>query len=296
MVEEKNEENKIFIEQFHVKQNGFFDLTSLTDVGIGFVAKKMLKPNDHKNFSSIEIYIPKTIYNEKTTKKLLTINAIYGKKTEYGGITLRLNPRLDEPIDLSFADEYYYDISTKEFFKRNKKIEASKIINEVYEKHIQSTKPVRGFLVRNKIRFYRVFLYTLFKYLAITFSSLLKLISGEIYEYSFSDHINYKINPEIEKNKVKEEKAKEISFLGYKATPECIMFYSIFHFIFFGASYYYDKKPDFLVKIFNNPFLTLIYVMLSLIIIDKKLPIILKGLINIFSKLSFNFLYKTIKV
>lgn len=293
-----NEENKTFIEKFNPEKFGFIDLMPYTNVNIGFQVRKKLHEGDKDNITILGIYIPSgTIDKTENTKKPLNISLYYGKKAEGGGVIIRQDPKLNDPIDVFFPDEYYYDISSGEFFKKDKKITADKIFEEVYNEHIKSTRLLKGLLVRSKIRFYRIFLNLIFKYASKFLSFLVKLISGDVYEYGFPDHINKILNPKAEKPKQPEDKSENrVSFLGYKATTECILFYSIIHFIIFSIFYYFDFKPGFLIKIFSNAFLTLIYVMMSLIIIDKVLPQMLKRLIDIFSELSYHFLFKSIKL
>lgn len=305
----ENEENKIFIEKFHSEKFGFFDLTQFTDAKIGFSVKKNLNKGDKDNITILAIYIPDRILDKtETALKPLSIHATYGKKTENGGVIMRENPKPTDPIDVYFPDEYYYDIESKEFFKKNKKITAEEILKEVYYKHIISTKLIKGLYVRIKIKFHRTFLKLFFEYISIYFHGVLYLISGNFYSYNpmFNERkrnneiLSSDITSSYEKTKelkLKEQPSKKINFLGYETTSYCIFFYSIFHlyiyFIFINFPNIFSAN---MIKIFGNSFSILVYVMFSLIIIDKVLPLFLELLIDIFSKLSFDAQYKTIKL
>lgn len=292
----ESEENKIFIEKFNSEKFGFFDLTSFTNVNIGFSVKKKFNESDDNNVTLLSIYIPDRVFGEiKNTKKPLSIHTTYGKKAE-GGVVMRENPKFSDPIDLIFPDEYYYDIVSKKFFKKDKEISAEEIIKEVYNKHIKSTKLIKGLYVRNKLKFYRIYLRLFLKYIYIYFYGVLYLVSGILYSYDPLGKLipDNKINkPELEPIPIVEE----VNFLGYKTTHHCIFFYSIFHlyiyFIFINFTNIFSTN---IIKIFGNSFSILVYVMFSLIIIDKVLPSILKLLIDIFSQWEFDAKYKTIKL
>jgi len=136
----------------------------------------------------------------------------------------------------------------------------------------------------------------------------LYLVSGNLYSYSpiFSERkrngkiLSSNIIPPDKEQKIelkKDEKSEKINFLGYKTSPFCIFFYSTLHlYLYFSFSYYEFNLPSIIKRIFENSFLVLVYVMFSLIVIDKVLPPALELLIDIFSKLSFKVEHKTIRI
>jgi len=301
-----SEENKIFIEKFHPEKFEFFDLMPFTNVNIGFSVKKRLSKLDN-NITLLSFYIPKKIFEEKdTTKKLLSIHATYGKESE-GGVIIRNNPKFSDPIDASFPNEYYYNIANGELFKKNKKITADKLLEEIYNTHIKSTKFLIGLGFRTKLIFYRIFLKLIFEYIAVYFYGILYLISGNLYSYSpiFDERrrngkiISSTIAPPEQEDKLKKEEKeiKKINFLGYEISSFCIFFYSGLHlYLYFALRYNNFNLPLFINKIFENSFLILIYVMFSLIVIDKVVPPIFELLIDVFSRWSFKVQYKPIKL
>jgi len=305
---DRKEENEIFINKFDFKKYGFFDVTPFIDCHIGFIAKRKLDGRQDDYVTLLSIYIPDRIFNDtKITKKPLFIYASYGRKVE-NGVKMRENSKYTDPTDCEFPNKYFYDIKTKNLYKDNTIISADELINKVYNKHIKSTKLIRGFWIRTKIKFCRILMKSIFEFMSKIFQWLLYIISGDSYSYnplSKEGKLNnrivkdnkpdeYKTNPEP---KPEIKKGEKVSFLGYKASPHCILFYSFFHFcIYFiflcGINYY----PLFITDIFQNGFLILVYVMLSLIIIDKVMPKILMILIDTSLILSFNFLYKSIRL
>lgn len=299
-------ENNIFIDKFNSEENGFYDLNSFVDNEIGFSIKKKLNEGDSDNTSLISIYIPDKIFkNKEIEKKPLSIHATYGKIVPEG-VTMRSleKTKFTDPVDAEYTDEYFYNIRTKDIYRKDKIISADELLNEVYGIHIKPTKPVRGFCLRMKMFFWRILMNSIFKYASKFLSILLYIVSGDRYSYDpiFKErNLNggvIKSDRPIkrESEKPEAEEGKKISFLGYKASPHCILFYSLFHFLFYIIFIYSNYQPEIITKIFKNNFLTLTYVMMSLIVIDKIMPKILMLLIDTSSTLSLNSLYWRFKL
>lgn len=292
-----NATNDVFISKFDTAKFGFFGLKAINGVKLGFFAKKKFREINNGYLIFLTVSVPNRVFNEtENPKKVLNVSMGYGKEAD-DGYYIRQDVKLLDPMDVTFPGEYYYDINSGDFFNRDKKISADKLLEEVYSKHIKSTKLIRGFYVRTRVWFYRVFLNLLFVGLSKLFSLFIRVISGDVYEYGFSEHIDKSLNREKKSKPEKpaDKPGEKVSFLGYNATPACIMFYSVFHFIVFGIFYSLERKPAFLLTIFKNGFLTLIYVMVSLIFIDKFLPVIFKKIVDGSFELSIYFSYKTIK-
>lgn len=303
----ESEQNKIFINKFNLKRYGFYKLTPFVDCNIGFSVLKKLNSNDNDNVTLLKIYIDPEILKTEDEKKLLSVGVAYGKKSKYG-VTLRSfeNIKLADPIDIECSD-YFYNIKTEKLYKNNKEITGDKFINEVYSKHIESTKPIRGLLVRTKIKFWRTLMKSVYEFVFKFFYCILWLISGNRYSYEpFSEEeiLNNRVikskYEEIKKQEreVKEElkESKKFDFFGYNASTWSIVFYSFLHLLIYTIFMYYDYKPIFITTILKNNFLTLVYVFFSLFIIEVAIPKFLMLLIKYFSKLSFNSKYKKIKL
>ena len=134
---------------------------------------------------------------------------------------------------------------------------------------------------------------------------ILLIISGNRFTYKpileeeiLNDTIIKSKFSERKKMKMEEvlEEGKKFDFLAYKASRWSIIFYSLLHLLFYFISTFKDYKPIILTTIFKNNFLTLIYVIFSLWIIEAVLPKILISSIRLFSNCSFYSLHKTIKL
>lgn len=301
----ENDENKLFIEKFHPEKFGFFDLTSFTNVDIGFNVKKKLNEKDNNNVSLLSIYISKRTYPETKNFKLpLSVHATYGRNAEGGGVYIRKNPKITEPIDLESANTYYYDVVSKEFLTGNKNITADDLLNEVYEKHIITTKINKGFSVIAYLWFWKVLIKNTFKSIFKGFYCLLFIISGDRFTYEPILETE-KLNDKVIKSKFEKisndmrdnlKESEKFDFLGYKASRWSIIFYSLLHFILYMVFFFIGYKPIFLTTILKNNFLLLIYVILTLWIIEVAMTKIFKIAIRFFSKLSFKAEFKTIRL
>lgn len=303
----ENNQNVNFIKKFRLSKLGFYALTSFTDYNIGFSVQKKLVGGDDNYVSLIQFFIPNKIFNDgQIRRKPLSIRATFGKKVE-GGIKMRSfeEIKFTDPVDAEYPNEYFYDIKTGKFYKKNKKIITDKLVNEIYGKHIKSTKPVMGILLRLKLRFWWSFMKSFWGLISKFFYFALFVISGDRYTYDYifkEETLNGNVITSkyrgVNKDNVKEslKEGEKFDFFGYKASRRSIIFYSILHFFLFGAFLYIDYKPAALIAIFENNFLTAIYVILSFWAIEVLIPDFFKLSIKSSSMLSEKCMYKKINL
>lgn len=306
-------ENKRLRAKFDFEKYGFYAVTPYIDAQIGFGCKKKLNDQDMKNVSGIGFYISnETLNNNSSTRKAFYITATYGEDLAEG-IRLRTKQNFCEPLDLEFRDEFFYETTTEKIYKKEKEINANSVLLEVYRKHIKTTRPIVGLLLRIRLRFWRIWLPWIPKSLSFLSHHFLWLISGERYTYEFlfqeetlngkviSSKLDWRIDRAKEITNIKEIKeedkeAKLIDFFGNKVPQWAIVFYSILHlgvwffFKYFGVNIY--KIEEF----FGNNFLLVLYVIVSFWIVGTVIPFFLKKMVKYFSSLAFSFASKTVKV
>lgn len=301
----ENEKIEKLFSKFDFDKYGFKNPVFYNDGSMGFSIRKD-SANNNGNATQLSVYVYENDTNSKNSnRKPLIINTTYGIVTSDGGIRIRSNPKLNDPIDFESSGTFCYDIVNGDFYKENENISANKIIDEIYKKHIKSTKPFFGLWLRLKIFFWKLLLSALFKFISDTFCFLLYVVSGDRYSYApfFEEET---LNGEIIKSrldipriiKAKEEvkKSKKILLLGYDAPYWPIIFYAILHGLLYLVFMHYNYKPILITTLLKNNFLTIIYVILSLWFLEKVIPRGLKSLVKIFSKLSFRSQYKSISV
>jgi len=286
---------------------GFYNLKPIINT-VGFSFLKDL-PDDKKDYTSLLIF--NIFDNEKGNIKNVIAFARYGKKAKEGVYIRGDNEfKFSDPLDIISSDEYYYNIETDKFLKNKKEISLIELIDDFYGTHIKTTKFWEGLIPRLKVLFWKIIISKFFKIFSSFFTSLLHLINGDRYSYKPIGKIETLNNviigstfPDLiglnEKTgfKKKYKSAKKLEFLGYKANFWPIIFYSAFHLTIYAIFYFLDYKPQIIINIFENNFLTLTYVILSLCFIEKIIPNILKSLIKNCSKKSFYFAHnKEIKI
>ncbi len=301
------EQNTRFINKFDLDKYGFYAAVPYTDAAIGFGCKKKLNSKDEENVTGIGIYMSEKTYAEQSTRKGLYITAIYGKQFS-DGIQIRSKYNFNEPLDLEFRDEFFYDINTEKIYKKNKEITADDLLLYVYRKHIRTTKDFFGFILRIRLRFWRIWLPCLLKLISSTFHYLLLIISGDRYTYEFlfkeenlngqiiSSRMEGRVNKVPKPPKETEEKAATIDFFGIDVPQWPIVFYSSLHLCLLVLIKYLGIKVTQIKEFFDNNFCMVLYVIVSFWLIETVLPFILKKLIKYFSTLAFCASHKKIRV
>jgi hypothetical protein len=295
---QETEQNKRLKSKFDFEKYGFYSVLPFIDTQIGFGCKKKLNPQDTENISGIGIYIP---------RKAFYATATYGKKLAEG-IQMRKDQKPFEPLDLEFRDEFFYDTATEKIYKGTKEIEANEMLLEIYNKHIKTTRPIRGFFLRLKLGFWRVLLPWLFTFVSSIFHYLLLLISGDRYTYDFlfqeekenGQIISSRMEGHVNRSKaeVKEEdkEAKKIDFFGNKVPQWSIVFYSALHLCVWFVFKYREIRTEQIEDFFSNNFLVVLYVIVSFWLLETILPLLLKKMIKYSSTLSFLASHKKIHV
>jgi hypothetical protein len=227
------------------------------------------------------------------------LHATFGEPTK-DGVKIRTDYKAFDPIDIENSEDYFFNISKRKFFdKKNNKIDPNKIINIFYKEHIKSTKLFKGLLVRIKIWFFRKFLNFITIFIKNIFYWILFLISGEKYLFNyFEDQIIESDKKHFDERKSKETRKEKdkVDFFGYSASKWSIISYALFHLSTFLLLSAFDYKPFFLKTLFENHFLTIIYVISSLWFFEIAVPSSCRFFIRNFSKLSFRLKIKRIKI
>lgn len=307
---QETEQNKRLRNKFDFEKYGFYSVMPYIDTQIGFGCKKKLDPQDTENVSGVGIYIPsQTLNDTSTTRKAFYATATYGKELAEG-IQMRMDQKPSEPLDHEFRDEFFYDTATEKIYKGKKEIEANEMLLEIYNKHIKTTRPIHGLLLRLKLRFWRVLLPWIFTFVSTIFHYLLLLISGDRYTYEFlfqeeklngqviNSRMEGRVNRSQEEARVKEEdkEAKKIDFFGNKVPQWPIVFYSALHLGVWFVVKYREIPTAQIENLFSNNFFVVLYVIVSFWLLETILPLLLKKLIKYSSTLAFHASHKKINI
>jgi hypothetical protein len=284
-----------FIDKFKdLKQTNFYDLVPFREPEIGLSVKRKYKSDDNK-VSLIKVGF---FDRDEGNLRKLYVGAAFGElKNNSLKIRSRGETKISDPLDIESRDDYFYDLEKNALYRGEDEISGGELLDEFYKKHIKTTRVIRGFRIRFRIWFWRVLLKETVEFLSKSLSLILYTISG----------VKYKHDPILElwkedslKNSEppnsKFQEGSKFEFLGYKATRWSIVFYSTLNLALYLLFYYLGFRPTVLVILLKNNFLTLIYVIVSLSIVESGIPWALRYSIKYLSNLSFNLDFKKIEI
>ena len=291
---------EIFKKKFGLPRDGYSEPIDLQDAGVGFSVYKEQDDLRRKDFKSMfKVYIKKEELEKTGDIKPIVITVSYGKTTEDGIILVsgdlngdHFGRGLNWPAELIIKDEFFYNTRTHDFSYKKQVISGKKILDKVNNWHLKPTR-LDGFWHIIKSFCFHVILAGFFKMLFYIVSGFQYLVSGR--KVNFYLRIEDQISPQDTPGKI-------IEIFNYKVETWIAVVYAIIHLlIVYPVSFYYDYKPKFLVDIFKNSFLTVMYAIISLGLTDailSKLPRVYftKSLLSFIQEKYYEMLSKNIKI
>ena len=253
-----------FKQNFKLPNNGFSEPIDLRDVKIGF---SVYKKREQEGFKSLfRIYIKNKDLEKPNQPKPLVITSTYGKDTQDGLVISSSSWKrsIRWPVDLESDGDFFYNTNTKKFFYLKREVQGLDILGKVDGWHLKTTMPFKGFLLRVKLVWFHIILASTTKILFDTVTLLRYLISGKkshIFEEvtERGDQLRF-VTPKT----MEPSQQKPIEISGFKVEPWIAILYSIFHLLIYLVFYFLNYKPQWILTIFKNNFLTLIYIIASL--------------------------------
>lgn len=291
---------KDFASKFPLPSNGFSDPVEFTDA-VGF---STLKPRqqDGKNFASLyKFYIADRDLNESVKLKPINISVSYGQVIDKG-ISLShegIKRRNNWPIDLSSRDEFYYNPENSEFTYKNKQIKPEDLLKAVEKLHLKPTFFIKGFWFKTKLFILRQALPTLIDIINTLFIKILYFISGTITTKGTLLVEDPRNSVQRKDATSREEFANEkINILGYKASAWSVVVYSLLHLVLYTFWFlnFRNQNIVFVTKLLSNAFLTLSYVIPSLVFFERIIPSFLQRIIRYIGRLYRKVLFSSIKI
>ena len=306
-----SELNSKFKAKFGLPACNFLVPIDLEDVEIGF---SIYKNREKEGFKSLfRIYIENKKLEKVGDEKSIIVTVSYGKECDDGIIvsSSEFDKKISWPIDLSSKEEFSYDINSNKFYYKksnrfyHKKIEIRgiDILKKVDQWHMKTTKTFLGFWLRTKIFFYHILLAYFFKLIFYLFASIQYLISGNKNKSIYGDisesekHIQTTIPQDVSTNR-----SAPINLFGYFVDPWIAILYGIFNLTAFIIFYLSNYRPGWLVVLFKNNFLTLMYGIVTLGLFNTILPKLLKhnnimiGILKRLQKYFYIFSSKKVKI
>lgn len=233
------------------------------------------------------------------TRRSLWVSVSYGRRTGDGIVLGSGKNSLYDPIDLTFYNEYSFDLDTQKFYDRDNEIEAKKILVDVERVHMLPTRKVSGLPLRSRLWFWRKLIPGLVKVVDWVLISALWLISGEsdsrdtLGRY-MSQRYTERRDASIKKVEFKEVKTME--FFGYKAKRWSVVFYCLIHLIAYAVLFGIECRFSFMSRVIRNGFLALCYVVVTFAITESLFPMLLKMMIKRTPELLAKISFKSIQI
>jgi hypothetical protein len=275
-----------FINKFAIEQFGFSKPIKFSE-GFGFSTSKERNQNGYIFVSLYKIYAERqSVINSEQKQIRIIAEVSYGEKLEDG--TIRLAPtsiqrKNNWPIDLVASEEFYFDTEKKKFFFQSREIEGAEILKKIELLHILPTKRnLPAFILKVRLFFWRTLVTKSLEFLYWSLIKVLYVISGVKTKRNI-----WLINENRYSHSEKKEDQKEtfayetINIFGYVASAWAVVFYSLIHLALY--TYWYFSRDihswGYFTKIFQNTFLTIIYVIPTLVFFEKFIPKTIESLI-----------------
>ncbi len=276
-----------FRRKFEVPFSNFLSPVDFID-GVGF---SVLEDNDYPDgyVSMYKVGLSSSGSIQSDEIKKVWLSASYGKKVE-DGVSLGTTDDINVPVDIDIHQDFSYNEREDKFYYQDKEIIPKDILIKLRNAHRLPTKPIRGFIVREKLRFWRKTLPATVKDIDRILILLLLIISGyrtkkeDIATRNFS-LVNKFNSKQVEKEneqlfKFAFNEPDEISFFGYKAKRWSVVFYCIVILLIYILLLILNIHHGYLSKIGKSNFLSLCFVVATFAITESWVPNLLKYLIE----------------
>jgi hypothetical protein len=295
------QEAKEFIKSFNFNGNEYSRITELTDVPVGFSVQRpypkdtMFIPAIAQNGDPDSVALFHVVYLlEKKQSNLDQIPILI----EVNHHSRYLNNHFDydyeekdcptqksvqdrrqsiQPLDAESKGDYFYDHTIQQFIDRDQKhYSGIEILNQLFDIHLSTTRPYRGFLIRMKMRFIQRST-SLFEYILSSLKWVQKNVFGRtlVEPNDFSSF--FKGYP---KEYVKLISEDSMTILGYRASKLAVVIFGLVG--CFGSFIYLltGSEITLINRLFKNTFFGLCFSITILWLIDIPFVKIIRLLLN----------------
>lgn len=279
---------------------GFSTPIEFIDDTFGF---SILKEHPNGYASLFKIYIRQEELKKDGPLKIIDGSVSYGKKTN-DGITLSSSSekikKFFDPLDLLSSNEFSYNFEKDQFFYQDKEITAKAIVELLDKWHLKITRTFRGAWLRLKIIWFHYLLAKFWRVVFKIISVFQYIVTGEKIKifHSIKDPSR---SLRLDEKPLNIEESKLINLFGYMVKPWIAGFYAGVHLLIYFILYQYNCRPFWLIAIFRNNFLTLMYGIVSLGIANTFLPMLFKfikfkGALKFIQSLYMNSAFRKVKI
>ena len=198
-----------------------------------------------------------------------------------------------QPIDIENENTYYFDHNLNRIVDgTNSVFSGKKLLDEIYNKHINTVHLVKGLKIRTKIKTKSKFIYLLKVFINILTWILKK---------GFGRTLDEKNNLNLYLHGYKKEDFKKLTtdsfeIFNYKASRGIIIIFCGIVILLYLARYFFNLKFNYLTKVSSNQFVLLVHSIFFLYLLDVIIPNIIFFLLNRVIKYRTRLLFKKTKV
>ena len=294
---------KAFIKKFHLSKHGFSTPIQLNDYRYGFTTTKPYK-NVWKNgkayysFINFVVNFPgtKLDVNPKRAQLIAHIDLTEKRDDAKYYVSESINKVLSKPINMNSIDDFSVNLKSGQFFdNQGSKISAEKILTHLYDQHLKPTYKIAGIWIRTRLWFWRSTI-SVVSYLGVFLKYLLWILTGEYYPY---DHFRDMM---LSRNESRKDVAEKIelkessSISGFTARPHTILAFCGLHLLSFLLLYLYKVEISIMTVIIKSSFLSVVYTVFTLGMLDRVYPTYSKKLQRYLSKLQWQLNFRSFKL
>jgi len=284
-----------FINKFRRLQ-GFQSLTPFIDSSTGFSVVKKFK-NSKTKLSLIKVSLQD---NDGTARRRIYVRAAFGRlDKDRSALLPTKSPNRLAPIDIESVGEYFYDPLKDLLYEGDEVTTAQKIMDKFYSEHIKSTKVFVGAPLRLRLVLQVKMPAQFFRLVEKVSHFLLLIFSGERFSWNpffQNESTNSSAQGGAGNGSPDDKPPKTLSIFGYEASRWAVVVYALINLAVYTLFVEFNFKPRILSRLIENNFLTVMYVVLSLGLIDFVLPRCLKYLIKLASNRAAEYPFKKIKI
>ena len=281
-----------FIRLFHNLDPKFGALIQWSDeTGISFY-------EDHEDgYASLyKIGIGKRTNEDLEDIEKLHVTVSYGKKIDDSISLVAEKDNFSDPISLNFANEFSFNTETNEFYFEDSVITAQQLVEKVERAHKLPTRPLLGLFTRFELIFWRKFIPLMIFGMDKIISSFLWLVSGEKTKDNLLTRGWVEKPEENNRGEVSFVKTKTMNFFGYEAKRWSVVFYCATQLLFYFLLLNKLIGITVVTRMFKNAFLALCYAVVTFAFTEYLVPLILKEMLKLSSKLYTRTAFKSIKI
>jgi hypothetical protein len=197
------------------------------------------------------------------------------------------------PVELNYEKYFYYDHTDNQFYDESGRVFTGlEVLERVYDDHCDTVHLLKGLKLRRKPKSQSFGIYILGIFVGLLKWGLSSMFGRTLDD---SDTISTYFSGYAREN-LKKLSTDSITVFGYSTAKRVIILFCLLAVTIFTWYFYSPGKNKYLKAIFSNGFLSLIFSIVIIWILDVIVPILLFRFVNILIKMRTKLLLRKFKV